>query len=63
MKIPLINKAVIFLIVGLRPLFGIAHCRYAVSCTKFATWQLEEKSFLSAMWAIIKRVCSCNPLW
>jgi putative component of membrane protein insertase Oxa1/YidC/SpoIIIJ protein YidD len=62
MKTPFLNKIVIFLIVGLRPLFGVAHCRYAISCTKFATWQLQEKAFLPALWEIIKRVCSCNPL-
>jgi putative component of membrane protein insertase Oxa1/YidC/SpoIIIJ protein YidD len=48
-------------IIGLRPLIGMAHCRYAVSCTQFAQWQLQEKSLLPAVWAIIKRVCSCGP--
>jgi putative component of membrane protein insertase Oxa1/YidC/SpoIIIJ protein YidD len=52
-----------FFILGLRPLFGIAHCRYAVSWTKFAVWQLEEKSLCKALWAIFKRVISCNPLF
>lgn len=61
MKTPLLNKMVIFLIVGLRPLFGIAHCRYQLSCTKFATQQLKEYALLPAMWAIIKRILSCNP--
>jgi putative component of membrane protein insertase Oxa1/YidC/SpoIIIJ protein YidD len=62
MKNSLLNKAVIFLIVGLRPLFGTAHCKYAVSCTKFATMQLQDNSLLPAIWAIVKRVLSCNPL-
>jgi putative component of membrane protein insertase Oxa1/YidC/SpoIIIJ protein YidD len=57
-----LNKIVIFVIVGLRPLFGVAHCRYAVSCTKFAIMQLQEKTLLPAAWEIIKRVCSCNPI-
>jgi putative component of membrane protein insertase Oxa1/YidC/SpoIIIJ protein YidD len=62
MKTPFLNKAVIFLIVGLRPLFGVAHCRYEVSCTKFATEQLQKEAFVCAMWHIIKRVLSCSPL-
>jgi len=61
MKIRLLNRAIIFLITGIRPLFGVAHCKYAVSCTKFATIELQENSLLPALWAIIKRVCSCNP--
>ena len=61
MRIP--NKIIGFLIVGIRPLFGIAHCKYAVSCTKFAVLQLEQKRLFAALWAIFKRVISCNPLW
>jgi putative component of membrane protein insertase Oxa1/YidC/SpoIIIJ protein YidD len=63
MKTPFLNKAVIFLIVGLRPLFGVAHCRYEVSCTKFATEQLQKNALLPAVWEIVKRICSCNPLF
>lgn len=62
MKTPVINKVIIFLITGIRPLFGIAHCKYAVSCTKFAVWQLQERVLWSALWEIGKRVVSCNPL-
>jgi putative component of membrane protein insertase Oxa1/YidC/SpoIIIJ protein YidD len=62
MKIPFFNKIIIFIILGVRPLFGIAHCRYAVSCTKFAVWQLEQKGLCAALWEIGKRVVSCNPL-
>jgi putative component of membrane protein insertase Oxa1/YidC/SpoIIIJ protein YidD len=57
------NNFVIFLIVGLRPLFGQAHCKYSVSCTQFATEQLQTNSLLPAVWAIVKRVFSCNPLF
>lgn len=60
MRKPFLNKILIFLIVGLRPLFGIAHCRYAVSCTTFAKWQLEEKGLIKALWAIFKRILSCK---
>jgi len=63
MKVRFLNKLVIFLIISLRPLFGIAHCRYAVTCTKFAIWQLEEKPLLPALWCIFKRVCLCNPFF
>lgn len=62
MKIRLINKILIFLIIGLRPLFGIAHCKYAVTCTQFATITLQENNMCSALWIILKRVVSCNPL-
>lgn len=58
-----LNKIVIFLIVGLRPLFGQAHCKYPVSCTRFAVGELQNNSLLPAVWAIIKRVCSCNPFF
>lgn len=63
MKVPFINRAVIFFIVGVRPLFGIAHCRYVISCTRFATEQLQNNKLFPAVWNIIKRVSSCNPLW
>ncbi len=63
MKIKLLNKILIFLITGLRPLLGIAHCRYAVSCTKYAVWQLEEQGLFVALWEICKRVVSCNPFF
>ena len=62
-KIPFLNKIAIFLITGIRPIFGLAHCRYQVSCTKFAVWQLQEKGFIEASWTIFKRILSCNPLW
>ncbi|HLC06981.1 MAG TPA: membrane protein insertion efficiency factor YidD [Candidatus Babeliales bacterium] len=57
----ILNKIVIFLIIGIRPLFGTAHCKYAVSCTKFAAIALQENRLLPALWAIIKRLCSCGP--
>jgi putative component of membrane protein insertase Oxa1/YidC/SpoIIIJ protein YidD len=59
----LLNKLLVVLIVGLRPLFGQARCKYVVSCTQFAVGQLQENSLLPAVWAIIKRVCSCNPFF
>jgi putative membrane protein insertion efficiency factor len=55
------RKLFIFLIVGLRPLFGPGQCRFSVTCTQFATHCLQEKSFFSALWAITKRFISCNP--
>lgn len=48
---------------SIRPFVGIAHCRYPVSCTQFAKWQLQEKALFIALWAIFKRVLSCNPFW
>lgn len=63
MKTPFLNKLVIFLIIGIRPLFGPAQCRYVVSCTQFATVALQDNRLLIAVWLIFKRVCACNPLW
>ena len=51
----------IFMIRGLRPLLGAAHCKYQVGCTEFAVYQLQNKSFLKAVTEIIKRILSCNP--
>ncbi|TET36246.1 membrane protein insertion efficiency factor YidD [Candidatus Dependentiae bacterium] len=47
--------------VGLRPLLGSAGCRYNPSCGNYAVEQLQKKSVLPALWAIIKRILSCNP--
>jgi len=58
----LIREFLIFLIVGLRPLLGPpACCRYAVSCTEFAVFQLENEPFFKAIWNISKRLLSCHP--
>ncbi len=62
MKTAIINKVLIFLITSIRPLFGPAQCRFTISCTKFAALQLQSKSFFSAIYAISKRVISCNPI-
>lgn len=62
MKTSLLNKCVISLIVGIRPLFGAAQCRYVVTCTQYATFVLQVNSLFPALWLIIKRVCTCNPL-
>ncbi len=52
-----------FLIMSLRPLLGPpAHCVYALSCTKFALYQLEHEPLGKAVWVIIKRLLSCNPI-
>ncbi len=63
MKTPVLNKMVIYCIVGIRPLFGAASCRYVVTCTQFAVVMLQDYKLLPALWMIIKRVCACNPLW
>jgi putative component of membrane protein insertase Oxa1/YidC/SpoIIIJ protein YidD len=51
-----------FCIVGLRPLLGPATCRYPIGCTTYALETLDRESLGKAMWLIIKRVVSCNPL-
>lgn len=57
----LFNTAVSILILGLRPLLGPAQCRYEISCGNYALKQLQEKSLVPAVWAISKRLLSCNP--
>lgn len=54
------------LLILARPLqhaiLGVASCLYPVSCTDYALQQLEETDLHTALWLIIKRVVSCNPL-
>lgn len=50
-------------IAGLRPLLGPASCYYPERCTRFALRQLQETSIFVALYRIIKRVVSCNPLY
>jgi len=56
-----IGYILIFLIRGLRPLLGPAHCKYPISCTDYAEDTLKKESLLKAIWLITKRVLSCNP--
>ena len=51
----------IFLIRGLRPLLGPAHCKYPVSCTNYAEDKLKNKYLFPALLLITKRVLLCNP--
>lgn|GEM_PF-5280378 len=48
-----------FLIVGLRPLLGLATCIYTPSCTSFALEQLETEPLYRAFPTIVRRVLSC----
>lgn len=36
------------------------NCKYKESCSSYAKRQLEETSFLIAMYRVIRRVLSCN---
>lgn len=58
----LLSKIFIFLIQGIRPLLGPATCKYELTCGKFAIYQLQHFPLHHAIWEIIKRVLSCNPL-
>ena len=49
------------LIIGLRPLLGPACCKFDPSCTKFAVQSLANLPVHKALWAITKRLLSCNP--
>ncbi len=57
LKIILIN-----LILYLRPLFGMRCCRYTITCTQYAEYQLYNQPFWLALRNILKRVLSCQPL-
>jgi len=61
MSLRFLNHILIFMLIGLRPLLGPAQCRYPQTCGNYAVEQLEKKFVLSALWAIIKRLLSCNP--
>lgn len=50
-----------FLIMGIRPFLGPAHCKFYPSCTQYALQQLAHKPFISALKLIVKRVFLCNP--
>lgn len=51
------------MIIGLRPLFGPAHCRFSVSCTEFAILKLKEEPLGRAIWQIFKRLSRCQPFY
>lgn len=58
----MINKIILLFIKGIRPLLGPQGCcKYTITCTEYAEMQLKEKSLIPALWAIFKRVISCNP--
>ncbi|HRN77963.1 MAG TPA: membrane protein insertion efficiency factor YidD [Candidatus Dependentiae bacterium] len=59
--IRIINKLIIFIISGLRPLLGPAHCKYPVTCTPYAIEQLNTQPLHRALGLIIRRILSCNP--
>lgn len=50
------------LILTLRPFFGMRCCRYTITCTQYAEYQLHTQPFWLALWQITKRVLSCQPL-
>lgn len=50
------------LILSLRPFFGMRCCRYTITCTQYAEHQLLTQPFWQAIWNIIKRVLSCQPI-
>lgn len=60
-RMNLVSKFFIFLIQGLRPLLGPATCKYELTCGKFAVYQLQTFPIHIALWAILKRIASCNP--
>jgi putative component of membrane protein insertase Oxa1/YidC/SpoIIIJ protein YidD len=50
------------LMLFLRPFFGMRCCRYTITCTQYAEHQLHTQPFWLALWKIIKRILSCQPL-
>lgn len=63
MKAPLINRAIAFSIIGLRPLLGKAQCRYELSCGRYTIQQLNTQPLFKALWLSSKRIFSCNPFF
>jgi hypothetical protein len=59
----MLKRILSFIITGLRPLLGPAHCKYAVGCTQFSLMQLEEQSLPVAFATILRRLISCNPFF
>jgi putative component of membrane protein insertase Oxa1/YidC/SpoIIIJ protein YidD len=57
----LIKKSLIFLLYGIRPYLGPAECKFTIGCTEYAVIQLNEQPLFKALWAIARRVLSCNP--
>ena len=57
----MLRKILSFVITGLRPLLGPAHCKYAVGCTQFTLMQLEQQSLPTAFKNVVQRIISCNP--
>lgn len=61
MKAPLINRALAFIIIGLRPLLGKAQCRFETSCGHYTIKQLNTQPLFKAIWLSAKRILSCSP--
>ncbi|MBN1549465.1 membrane protein insertion efficiency factor YidD [Candidatus Babeliales bacterium] len=57
-----VNYFLSFLIVGLRPLLGPVACRYQVTCSRYALYQLKHKPLGFALKAITARLICCSPL-
>jgi putative component of membrane protein insertase Oxa1/YidC/SpoIIIJ protein YidD len=55
-----VNRLLIALLYGGRFLLGpAARCRYLVTCTEFAAFQLKEQPLPKALWAILIRLLRC----
>lgn len=58
----ILNTLIMALFTLIRPILGPAECKYGLSCMPFAKKQLSELPTHKAIWRIIRRVASCNPL-
>jgi putative component of membrane protein insertase Oxa1/YidC/SpoIIIJ protein YidD len=58
----MIAHVLIFIITGLRPLFGPDLCKFPETCTRYAVRQLKQETLFKALIAITKRVASCSPI-
>lgn len=41
---------------------GVRVCRYSVTCSEYAEWQLRTRPLHKALWATLVRLLSCHPL-
>lgn len=57
----LIANIFYFLILGLRPLFGPATCKFSIGCTEYALLELKQRPLNKAVYLIARRLLRCNP--
>ena len=44
-------------------MLGPATCKYEVTCGTYAIAEFQELPLHKAIWSVVKRILSCNPLF